>query len=53
MAILKVLSKKESRLKLVVNLLSQDLRVSRANGRETKLAEVVSKGMEAIRTAKY
>ena len=53
MAILKVLSKKESRWKLIVDLLSSELRESRRKGREEEFKEIVSRGMAAISGARY
>lgn len=53
MAIFKVLSKKESRLKLLVDLLARDLRGSRGKGKEEDFKGIVSRGMAAISGARY
>lgn len=53
MAMLKVLSKKASRMKIVVDLLSRDVGRSSRVGRAKSLEAVIDKGIAAIEGARY
>lgn len=53
MAMFKVLSKKASRMKPLVDLMATELSTFRHRGAQDRFSSVVSRGMEAIRLANY